>query len=486
MRMVGRGLQAHGLDGGGHGPEALARDEGRGGLHHRVATGREALVQQCVEAVGEELANGEVGRIGEVHDDDVEGVLALLQPLEGILVHHRDLGRGQRIAIEAAQRGVLAKEPRHRGVQLHQRDRLHSGIAQHLAHRHAVPSAQHRHALRSPVRGHRGMDQGLVVAVFVAFGELQVAVQVQAMPRAPVRDHDALVGRGAAEHDAVLVELVLGKARDVLGPQQPRQQGRQHQRTGQRVRAKAPQLMPEQPQRPHGHGRVHEAEQQPRAHQPQLRHQQQRERHRHGQRAKIVESEHLAHQVLELHVALEDAHDERDLQAHQRAHQQHHAVQQHAERTGHVGIGQEQHGRQRPADKRHQQLDAQEMRGQLPIEVTRQPRAYAHGEQIGADDGGELQHRVAQHVRRQRPRRQLVQQAAGGDDEDAGEQGDVDGAGARQGYGRGCDARGAARSAHASAVSSCCAKPSMVSQPNTARAPLVRAHSSPTWRFSIS
>ena len=85
----------------------------------------------------------------------------------------------------------------------------------------------------------------------------------------------------------------------------------------------------------------------------------------------------------------------------------------------------------------------------------------------------------------------LIEQAAdevlaGRHDEHADEQRDVDGAGARQGYGRGCDARGAARSAHASAVSSCCAKPSMVSQPNTARAPLVRAHSSPTWRFSIS
>ncbi len=250
------------------------------------------------------------------------------------------------------------------------------------------------------------------------------------------------------------------------------------------MRAQAPQLPAKQPHGPQRHQRIHQAKQQPRANEAQLRHQQQRKRQRHGQRAQVVEREHLRDQVFQGHVALQDAHDQRNLQAHQRSHHQHHPVQQKPERPRRIRIGQKQRGRQQPADQRHQQFDAQKVRGQLPLEIARQPRAHAHGKQVGADDGGELQHRVAQHIRRQRTRRQLVKQAAGRHHEHAGEQGNIDGAGAAGGDGRHCGR------CHASTVSSCCARllPSCcrVSQPNTALPALAWAHSAPTWLFSIS
>ncbi len=61
-------------------------------------------------------------------------------------------------------------------------------------------------------------------------------------------------------------------------------------------------------------------------------------------------------------------------------------------------------------------------------------------------------------IRRQRPRGQLVQQPTGRHHEHAGQQGDVDGA-------RAVDGNGARHGwLQASAASSCCARPSKVSQ----------------------
>ena len=242
------------------------------------------------------------------------------------------------------------------------------------------------------------------------------------MSRAAVRDDDALVGRGCREHHRVLVQPVLRQRRDALRAREGGAQRGERQRARHRMRAQQPQLVAEHPQRPDRHGRVHQPEQQPRADQPQLRHQHQRKRDRDRQRAQVVEREHLRHQILERDVALEDAHHERNLQPHQHADGHDQAVEQRAERGRHVTIGQEQQRRHGTAHQRDHQFDAQEMRGQLPLEKAREPRTHAHGEEVAADDGGELQHRVAQQVRRQRTGGQLVHQPAGRHHEHRGEQ----------------------------------------------------------------
>ena len=344
MRVVGPRRQAHRFNGGDHRPEALACHQGRSGLHHRVAAGGQALVQQRIKAVGVELADGEIGGIGEIHHDHIESVLPLLQPLEGVGVDDVQLGALQRTAVQPRQHGVGREGLGHGRVQLHQGDRFNRGVLENLAHRHAVAAAQHRHPLGRPVRGHGGVHQGFVVAVFVALGKLQVAIEKQPVPGLALGDHDALVGRCSAEHDAVLVELVFGQGGDVVCPHKARQQRAQHQHTGHGMGTQAAQLTAKQPHRPQRYGRVHQAKQQPRANQPQLRHQQQRKRQRHRQRAQVVERQHLRNQVLEHGVALQDAHDQRNLQPHQRAHHEHHAVQQEPERPRHIGIGQKQCG----------------------------------------------------------------------------------------------------------------------------------------------
>ena len=74
MRVVGRGGEADGFNRCRHRPKALSSDQGRGGLNHGIAAGGEAFVQQRVKRVGVKLADGEIGRIGEVDNDDIEGV----------------------------------------------------------------------------------------------------------------------------------------------------------------------------------------------------------------------------------------------------------------------------------------------------------------------------------------------------------------------------------------------------------------------------
>ena len=220
--------------------------------------------------------------------------------------------------------------------------------------------------------------------------------------------------------------MVFGQRGDVRGTGKTRRQRRQRQRASDGVRLDMAQFMPKQPQRPHRHGCIHQTKQHAGADQAELRHQHQRKRQRHGQRAQVVKRQHLRHQLFQRHVAPQNPHDQRNLQPDQRAHGQHQRIQQEAERARHVGIGDKQNRWQRTADQRHHQFDAQKMRRQLALKKPRQPRPNAHRKQVAANDGGKLQHRVAQQIRRNRARRQLVDQPAGGHHKHAGQQRDFE------------------------------------------------------------
>jgi hypothetical protein len=143
--------------------------------------------------------------------------------------------------------------------------------------------------------------------------------------------------------------------------------------------------------------------------QAEVRRQQQREQHRHRQRADVIDAEHLRHQILERHFALEDAHDQRNFQPDEDADQQHQAVQREAEGPGVQGKQQEQQPGREAAEQADQQFDLDEAQQQpghgCGADMLRQPGADAHGEQVGADHGGELGHRIAQQVAGQGTRR---------------------------------------------------------------------------------
>ena len=198
MRVVGRGVQPHRFDGGHHRPEAVARHQRRGGLHHGKPAGAQVLVQHGVKGLGIELAHGEVGGVGEIDHDHVKHLFGFFQPGEGVGVDDPDLAVVQGLAIQGGQRGGAAEDVGHGRVQLNQCDLLHAGVLEYFAHGHAVATTQNRHAARCTVRQHGGVHQCLVVAVFVALRKLQVAIQEQAVSDAArtrvVGDHNALIG----------------------------------------------------------------------------------------------------------------------------------------------------------------------------------------------------------------------------------------------------------------------------------------------------
>jgi hypothetical protein len=270
--------------------------------------------------------------------------------------------------------------------------------------------------------GEARMHQRLVVAVFVARGKLQVVVEVEPGFVAPAGDDDALVGAGFGVDDVLVVEVGLGQADEVAGETEGDGECADHRDALRAQCRQRAELGAEQPQRPGGNQRVEQAEQQRAPDQPEVRRQQQREQQRHGQRADVVDAEHLRHEVLEGHFALEDAHDQRNLQPDQYPDQQHQAVEREAEGSGVQREQQEQQSGGKAAEQTHQQFDLDEAHQQVADDVLRQPGADAHGKQVGADHGGELRHRIAQQVARQRAGDQLVGQPAGGDDENGDEQ----------------------------------------------------------------
>ena len=247
------------------------------------------------------------------------------------------------------------------------------------------------------------------------------------------------------------IEAVFGPAGHRVGRSEHGDERRHRKRARQRMRAHAPQLGAEQPQRPDRDTGVQQPEERAGADQPELRHEQQRERDGHGQRAEVVEGEDLRDQVFQaasvivvasastvsvpLREALQDAHHKRNFQPDEQADEQHQGVQREAERWCGERLQREQRRRHQPADQTHEQLDAQEVRDQLALEEARQVGAQPHREQVGADDGRELQDRVAEQVAGERAGGQLVDEATSGDDEDRGEQRDFGGAGARR-FGR--------------------------------------------------
>ena len=182
------------------------------------------------------------------------------------------------------------------------------------------------------------------------------------------------------------------------------------------------QLGAKEPERPDRDAGIEKAEEGAGADQPELRNEEKRKGDRDRERAEVVEGEHLRDQRLEAAaraagMALQDAHDERNLEADQDADGEDERVEREAERGRRQRLQREQRRRHQAADQADQQLDAQELRHQLALEVARQPRADAHREQIAADDGRELEHAIAQEVTGERTGDQLIDQPTSGDEE---------------------------------------------------------------------
>ena len=100
------GLQTAGTQGGIHAPEGLAGDVRGGGLYDHGSIGFQHLQQALIKGGGVELSQGEIGGVGEVEDDEVKGLMRLIQPGKGIGIFHLQARRFQRVRILLTQHGI--------------------------------------------------------------------------------------------------------------------------------------------------------------------------------------------------------------------------------------------------------------------------------------------------------------------------------------------------------------------------------------------
>ena len=119
--------------------------------------------------------------------------------------------------------------------------------------------------------------------------------------------------------------------------------------------------------------------------------------------------------------AANDAHQQRNLKADQdtdhdddRVHQKLKALR--------VGEGQKQQRRREAAHHSKQQFNPHKPVCETAVDVARKRAADPHGEQVAADDGGELKNAIAEKIACERPRDELVDEPAGGNQQDSYEE----------------------------------------------------------------
>ena len=188
-------------------------------------------------------------------------------------------------------------------------------------------------------------------------------MRIQEQPQIvlPLRQYDALIARIAAEDHFVGIEAVVGGGGDAVGENRSRAEQRQHHQASGAQRVSAADLFAKQVSGPQRDAGVENPEDQRRANQAELGHQQNRKQQRCAQRAQIVEGQDVRDQLAELEALFQDAHQQRNFQADQRAHQDDDDVQDQSKRFG-VGEGEEEHGGRESADQADHQFDGDEAR----------------------------------------------------------------------------------------------------------------------------
>src|SRR5215467_13582787 len=122
-------------------------------------------------------------------------------------------------------------------------------------------------------------------------------------------------------------------------------------------------------------------------------------------------------QLAELVAVLQNPHEERNFKAYQRSHRDYHQVQGQT-KTLSVGERKEEHRGREAAYQPDHQLDRDEARHEAAAEESGEEAADSHREQIRANDGGELEDAVAEQVACESAGDQLINEPAGGDQED--------------------------------------------------------------------
>ena len=275
---------------------------------------------------------------------------------------------------------------------------------------------------------HRRQYQRFVVARFVARGELQVAVEIEAGVVFPACDDEALVGGVALVNDGVAVVALFSESGDAVGGEEGGGKRDEDEPAAQAQCGVTRQLAAEYAGGEQGDGGVQDAKEQRRARHAEARREQEREEERDGQRAEVVEGQHAGDEVGKSRLfAVQYAHHQRDFHADHGAGDEHEGIKQAAEGRGGKTKGDKQGKCRQPADDAHQQLDFDEAGERVFVpDVAGEVRTDAHREEVEADDAGELEDAVAEEIAGERGNDELIGEAATGDDEDGDDEGAVD------------------------------------------------------------
>src|SRR6266568_4229139 len=127
--------------------------------------------------------------------------------------------------------------------------------------------------------------------------------------------------------------------------------------------------------------------------------------------------------VAKLVTIADDAHEQRNLQPDQNAHHDDEGVQNQFEALR-EGEREHQDGGRKAADDAEEKLDPNEAMNEATVDVAGKRAADTHGEEIRADDGGELKDAVADEIAGERAGDELVDEAACRDQQHGDEQQD--------------------------------------------------------------
>ena len=181
-----------------------------------------------------------------------------------------------------------------------------------------------------------------MVAVFIPAVELQLAVEPK-LKLLPLAGHnDTLVRRLGGVDDLVRVKPLLGQRGQFLGEDKTRDQKQQHKPGPQPQPGRpASQDRFQQPGSPKPDQGVHHSEHKRSADQSQFGQKQNRKHQRTHQGPDVIEGQHAGDEFLKIQILFEDPHQERKLQANQRADREDHPIKQRGKPIAHAVVAEE-------------------------------------------------------------------------------------------------------------------------------------------------
>ena len=421
--MIRRGRPAGRAHGGDGSPVGVGRGERRAGLDDQACAGRGDAADEAVELLRVQAAEDRRVGVGQVGVDGVEtaggnvpGFLRMAaQPGEGVVDDDVDAGVVQRAAVVGRQLGAGQLDDA--GVQLDLDDAVDARHPQQLAGGQPVAAAEDQRRAGGFAQG--GIDQRFGVAVFVAAGVLQPAIEEEAGVLAGPRDDDLLVVAALRVDDRRGEQGLAGGDLDVAdGKEQRDQRHRCCDEDGDRRDQRPAREHPAQQQ--HGdeqrRGDVDQAGHRRAAQHAEHRQHDERPRQAADERPQVVGGVEVGHDRAGFGgggaaAVLQERHQQRDLRTDEHADRDG-GHRQRRQRIAGDGEGQVQQRRGESADQAQRRLDAEERRRRPLHQRLGQQRAEPQRRDVPCDDdrGG---HDVAAAQRGgQRQQRELVDQAA--------------------------------------------------------------------------